>query len=358
MALNLSPLVPGFGPAQADLVLLGEAPGLNETLYGKPFIGEAGDELTRMLSDAGLDRSSIYLTNVFKSRPPSNDIDLFFAPRSDPDAEVDLPARAGRYLRSELREQYDSLLPELVRVAPRLVVALGSTAAWFLLGESKISSLVGNLYPPTAKRPFSVLPTYHPSFVLRQWKYRTTVVANFIKAREYLQTPIAAGPANGMGKALFPNFKLKINPMLDEVLAWRDRLILAPRIAVDIETAFGQIRTIAFADSPTTAICIPFWEPPKRSYWPDAESEALAWAAVREILRSPGRKILHNSPYDIIYLYRGMGLSLGGVIEDTMLAAHALEPELPKGLGFLAATYLQNFPPWKQLNDSSHEQDK
>lgn len=347
-------LVPGFGPSPSDLILLGEAPGATEALYLRPFIGEAGEELTRMLNDAGIDRSSCYLTNVFKSRPPNNDVECFFAPRSDESAQTDLPARNGKYLRSEFRSNYDSLLPELVRVRPKLVIALGSTALWALLGESKISSYVGTIHPPTAKRPFAVLPTYHPAFVLRQWKCRTTVVANLQKAKDYLaQTPV--GSPDGLQSRLFPNFKLKINPTLAEVRAWADRLAGADRLAVDIETAHGQIRTIAFADSATSAICIPFWEPPAKSYWPDLESELAVWEEVRRILASPSRKIFQNGAFDIIYLWRAMGIPCGGRIDDTMLAHHAMEPELPKGLGFLAATYL-SLPEWKSLGRSDKDE--
>lgn len=336
-------LILGHGPKPTALVLLGEAPGANETLYGRPFVGEAGDELTRMLTDANIDRKSAYVTNVFKIQPPGNDVNFFFTTRSDPEACTDLPSRSGKYLRDEFRQQYLDLLRELVDVGPTLVLALGATALWALLGQSKISSFVGTLHQPTIDRPYHILPTYHPAAVLRQWSYRSTVVANFQKAKAFLdtQTQTPRLDRNALSK-----FRLEINPTMAKVRQWTKRLVVAPEIAVDIETAQGQIRTIAFCCEPDRAYCIPFWEPPAQRYWPDTRSEIEAWNLVREILQSPGRKILHNGAFDLQYLWRGMGIPTRGDIEDTMLLHHALEPELPKGLGQLAATYL-NIPEWK-----------
>lgn len=348
-------LIPGFGPSPSEIVLLGEAPGLNETIYGRPFVGEAGDELTRMLVDANLNRDEFYVTNVFKTQPPKNDVNWFFTTRTDPEACTDLPSRAGKYLRDGFRPMFDGLIPELVGVGPRLVIALGATALWALLGQSKISDFVGTLHPPTNERPFWVLPTYHPAAVLRQWSYRSIVVANFLKGEAFLREARRNGPAHTGG--VLDRFRLHVNPTMEQIRHFVAKAVQAPEIAVDIETALGQIRTIAFCISPKSAFCIPFWEPPAKRYWPDTRSEVEAWGHVRTILQCPATKIFHNGAYDLQYLWRGMGISVRGHIEDTMLAHHALEPELPKGLGSLSATYLQ-IPEWKTMrnNDGKDEE--
>lgn len=354
-------LVPGSGPSPAKAVLLGEAPGLNEEIYGAPFVGEAGDELTRMLKSAGLDRKDFYVTNVFKTRPEDNNVELFFTTRSDPDADLSLPARNGKYLRSKFRPMVDATRDELVRVGPQLVLALGATALWHCLGQSKIGSFVGTLHAPTPGRPFYVLPSYHPAAVLRQWSFRSTVVANFLKAKDLLDKSNAGGGngTNGRGTPS-PQFHLAINPTLGHVLQFARRTLSLPPgsdIAVDIETFHGQITCVGFATGPAEAICIPFWVNGS-SYWPDLQSEVAAWGAIKSILgRRDATFIFQNGPYDQQWLWRGYGILVLGNVEDTMWAHHALEPELPKGLGPMAATYLK-IPEWKTSRVSTSKDEE
>ena len=73
----MSRLVPASGPAQARIMIIGEAPGVEEERQLKPFVGLSGQELGRMLSEAGIVRSECYLTNACKYRPPGNDIEEF-----------------------------------------------------------------------------------------------------------------------------------------------------------------------------------------------------------------------------------------------------------------------------------------
>lgn len=349
-------LVPASGPKPAQIILLGEAPGTNEVLYKRPFVGEAGDELTRMLEEAGIDRASCYITNVFKCQPPDNNVEHFFTTRSDPEACRDIPTRNGKYLREEFRAMVNSTRDELASVGATLVIALGATALWHCLGQSKISAYVGTLHAPVPDRRYSVLPTFHPAAVLRQWSYRSIVVANLLKAKDFLgqaQSNNPANPSRGQNR-----FSLKINPTLHEVKAFARRVASAPEMAVDIETARGQIRTIAFCTNPRSAFCIPFWEPPSKRYWPDNRSEVEAWNCVRQILSNPEcHYIFHNGAFDLQYLWRGMGIPTRGHIEDTMLMHHALELELPKGLGPLAATYL-SIPEWKTKGHHSEKDEE
>lgn len=340
--------VPGEGPKPAQIALVGEAPGASEDLYKRPFIGDAGQELTRMLRDAGIDRKECYVTNVFKHRPPSNDIMANFVSGTDPDADRSFPAyKPNKYLRRELADEVRGLLGELVAVEPKVVVTLGATALWAVLGYQKISQYLGTVHRPTPKRPFHVVPTYHPSAVLRNWSFRTTVVANLLKVQPILgETYKLASSTNPLA-----GFKIKVNPTLEEVERFADVVSKNYNLfAVDVETAHGQIRTISFAYSPTQAFVIPFWEPPKPSYWPSVESEGRAWKAIARILsRRDATFIFHNGPYDVQYLWRVHGIPVLGTIEDTLSGHWALEPELPKGLGQLSAVYL-DLPEWKSLN--------
>lgn len=361
----MSRLVPGIGPVPSPLCLVGEAPGRNEDLYGKPFIGEAGEELSRILRDANLGlfwegvgkkrHATRYATNVFKHKPPdtvrkSNDIGTYFVSRSDPDACLDLPAyQPGKYLHAQYRDEVLGLVPELVGVGARVVIAFGATALWGLLGYQKISSYIGTVHPPTSDRPFYVIPTYHPAAILRAWGLRSTTVASLAKVSECLAK---GGPRpNGAPakRVAAPILDVKVNPTLDEVRNFARWASRKPVLAVDVETAHGQIRTISFAPSATFAFTIPFWEPPAASYWPTLDGELEAWKAVRLLLSNPACTYVgQNIQYDIQYLWRVHGIPILGPVEDTMLMHHSLEPELPKDLGTLAALYL-DIPEWKQM---------
>lgn len=130
------------GPLDADLVLVGEAPGANEAETGRPFVGRAGDVLDAALEAAGIDRGSVYITAVVKTRPPDN---------RDPH-------------RAELDAWRPVLEAELDVVSPRGVVALGAVATRELLGtDRRITDLRGHA---VERERWWILPTFHPAAIL------------------------------------------------------------------------------------------------------------------------------------------------------------------------------------------------
>jgi len=136
--------VPGVGDRQADWMLIGEAPGAEEDARGEPFVGQAGRLLDNMLAALGLARGrNVYIANVLKCRPPNN--------RTPEPAEA---ASCEPYLHRQI---------ELV--APRLIVALGRSAATTLLGvDASIASLRGRVH---RYRGVPLIVTYHPAYLLR-----------------------------------------------------------------------------------------------------------------------------------------------------------------------------------------------
>ncbi len=136
--------VPGVGDANADWLFVGEAPGAEEDARGEPFVGQAGRLLDNMLAALGLSRErQVYIANVLKCRPPNN--------RSPEPAEA-LACRP--YLARQI---------ELI--APRVIVALGKSAAALLLDdESSIASLRGRVH---RYRGVPLVVTYHPAYLLR-----------------------------------------------------------------------------------------------------------------------------------------------------------------------------------------------
>lgn len=143
LAATRKSVVVGDLPPGARLVLVGEAPGAQEDLVGRPFVGRAGQLLDRLLAEAGIARVEVGVLNTLKCRPPNNR-----APRA---AEL---ARCRHWLEQQL-----------ALAAPSLVVAMGSTAVgWFHGRGARIATLRGRYETVGGLR---VLSTYHPSAALR-----------------------------------------------------------------------------------------------------------------------------------------------------------------------------------------------
>lgn len=131
--------VPGSGSFDAEIVLVGEAPGEQEVEQNEPFVGPAGKRLRSTLGDIGIDRAALYVTNLVKIRPPEN--------------------------RNPHREEIEAWKPlldaELERIDPTVVVSLGTFATKELLDtERTISELRGTAYERSGRL---VVPTYHPA---------------------------------------------------------------------------------------------------------------------------------------------------------------------------------------------------
>ena len=136
MHVAAAPFSHSSGPHDARIALVGEAFGGQEALIGQPFIGTAGQELTRLLAEAGIKRSECFLTNVIASRPYSesefgrnysNDFDTLCGPKASVgDAYEWPPLSMGKYLRPEFLGEVERLRRELIVVRPNVIVALGA----------------------------------------------------------------------------------------------------------------------------------------------------------------------------------------------------------------------------------------
>jgi uracil-DNA glycosylase len=150
----------GEGNAHAGLVFVGEAPGREEDLQGRPFIGQAGELLTRIIEAIDLRRDEVYIANIVKCRPPQNR-----NPQPD-EIQTCLP-----FLRKQL---------EAIR--PRIICCLGTFAAQTLLEtEERISLLRGKFYAYEGAR---LMPTYHPAFLLRNPQFKRAVWEDMKMVRE------------------------------------------------------------------------------------------------------------------------------------------------------------------------------
>lgn len=339
------------GSPNAKIALVGEAPGAEEEIKGKPFVGGSGKELTRMLTQAGIQRSDCYILNTFNVRPPSNKIDLYFKTKASAKKSGDTiveslgPRKSGStklFLLSKYKEHVDQLKKSLTESSAEIIIPLGGTANWALTGESSIAKARGYLthWKDLNDRPRKLLPTYHPAAILRMWSNRIICLLDLIKAREILE-----------GKRKPLERQMIINPTLKEIKEFFDQhLKNADYISFDIETKNRQITKISFAPSPQIGICIPFVDEskPGNSYWKATHIELAAWNWVRKILALPAIKIAQNGMYDVQYLWQLYGIPTANFTEDTMLMHYALMPEMQKSLGFMGSIYCNELN-WKEL---------
>ena len=136
-------LVFGEGNPKAELVFVGEAPGADEDAEGRPFVGHAGQLLTKIIGAMGLKREQVYICNILKCRPPGN---------RNPEQQ-------------EIAACEPFLIGQLQAIGPRMICALGTFAAHTLLkSDAPISVLRGRFH---AYQGIPLMPTYHPAYLLR-----------------------------------------------------------------------------------------------------------------------------------------------------------------------------------------------
>ncbi len=169
-------LVFGVGAIEADLMFIGEAPGVDEDREGEPFVGKAGQLLTKIIQATGLDRDKVYIANVLKYRP-------------------DTPGKSFGN-RKPRPDEIESWFPFLKRqieiIQPKVIVGLGATAIEGLLGHmpTGITRLRGN-WQSYCSVP--VMPTFHPSYLLRNqsWAVKRQVWEDMMQVMERLNMPIS-----------------------------------------------------------------------------------------------------------------------------------------------------------------------
>ncbi len=178
LAKSRTQAVPGDGPANAQIVFIGEAPGFYEDQQGKPFVGPSGQLLNELLASIGMKREDVYITNVVKCRPPQN---------RDPQPEEMEACRV--WLDTQL---------ELIK--PKVVITISryAMARWF--PNKKISEIHGK-----AQRfgDLVVVAMYHPAAALRAYNLRKVLEEDFKKLPEYIKNPgkVPAGTGGGAGSS-------------------------------------------------------------------------------------------------------------------------------------------------------------
>ena len=153
----------GEGDLNADVMFVGEAPGSMEDSSGKPFMGRSGELLTKMIENVLLiPRSKTYITNVVKCRPPQNQTPT----------------------ETQAHTCYPYLLKQIEIIKPKIIVALGTTAYQYLSGDTtEISKARGIV---TQRNDYTLIPTYHPSYLLRNPSAKKEVFEDLKKVKSLM----------------------------------------------------------------------------------------------------------------------------------------------------------------------------
>jgi len=156
-------LVFGEGNADAEIMFIGEGPGREEDLKGRPFVGDAGQLLTKLIEKMGFKRESVYIGNIVKCRPPLN--------RDPEDDEINA---CGSFIRRQVEI-----------ISPKAIIALGRISAQTLIGSKiTISKLRGRFYKYC---DIALMPTFHPAYLLRNPKDKWLVWEDVQKVLELLK---------------------------------------------------------------------------------------------------------------------------------------------------------------------------
>jgi DNA polymerase len=185
LAASRKTVVFGGGNIDAQLMFVGEAPGADEDEQGEPFVGRAGQLLTKIIQATGLSRADVYIANILKCRPDTPGQSAGNRPPTPEERATCIPY---------LQEQIDL-------IKPKAIVALGATAVEGLLGKTLgITKLRGNWQ---TYRGTPLMPTYHPAYLLRNqaMSEKRKVWEDILKVMEKLEMPISEKQRNYFLKA-------------------------------------------------------------------------------------------------------------------------------------------------------------
>jgi uracil-DNA glycosylase len=167
--------VPGEGPVNAEIMLIGEGPGFHENEQGRPFVGAAGTFLNELLAEAGLKRSEVWIGNVVKCRPPGN---------RDP-------------LPEELAACNEYLERQIAAINPKIIITLGRFSMNKFMPGAKISSVHGQMRRAGDR---FVIAMFHPAAALHQAALKPAILKDFAQLPKLLEQARSALKRSGPGQ--------------------------------------------------------------------------------------------------------------------------------------------------------------
>ena len=370
------------GATNPKYIIVGEAYGRTEQMQGKPFVGQSGQELSRLLLESGIDETECLFTNVINSQPPMNKMTAFFHTTAAtkkkefsgieirglfPKDNVISGMKRLRLLIHSMWKREDSKL--------QCVIGLGNYTLWALtkdcynVGNSNgrkvptgIDSWRGSqLYIHDSDIPF--LPTLHPANIIRgnyAGRYDVKLDLRRVKMQANRTHP---NPATDPAPSTWapPERLARINPTFEEVMEYLSSIEPDQRISCDIETPTGLIACIGIGKSATDAMCIPFVKPssdPARvwGHYFTEEQEAQVVLKLRHVLLQ-AHVIGQNFLYDAQYIARYWLFFLPPQ-SDTRILQHLIWPGKPQNLAYLSSCYCRHHSYWKDEGRETMENDR
>lgn len=318
------------GAVAYRIALIGEAPGADEVVAGRPFVGMSGRWLDYLLNRVGILRSACLLGNVCQIRPPNNDLERF------------------DWNGPEIQDGLGRLKDDLDAYKPNLCVLLGGKALRAAKGHPEsITKWRGSLFNSVGDgTPFGLrkcLGTFHPASSLRVYEQTPLLLFDLKRARKEGES----------SELRLPMRDIKVLATVGEVQLTLQRLKEQQlKIGTDIEGYVNNLTCISFSDHPLRGYVIPFIGP-GGNFW-NADDELVVWLAIKETLedkRVP--KVLQNGLYDRFVLAYTYGIHIRGVTDDTMLKGWEAYCELEKALSVQASLYTKE-PYYKDERDTTN----
>lgn len=313
------------------------APGENEEKRKLPITGRNAYDLSKMWKGD----AEVHMANFIPQPSPTGDANWFFVNKTDPDAENEAsPPHGSKRVRAAYWSFVVRLREWLQELKPNVVVAFGAEACWACTGEAKLAGIRGTVVLSDWLPGIKVIPTYSFETARQMYSQRFYLEADLRKAARHAESP----------KYVQPVREVWIEPTLADVRAFfYSYMRKTETFAYDIETVpdAGVITCIGLAPNDKVALVVPFYDSakPGGNYWSRGE-ELKVVAMLQKLFNDPSkRKLAQNGMYDLMWLAK-LGIKPEAGLEDTMLLHHSYQPELKKGLGELAALYLDEVA-WK-----------
>ena len=355
------------GPRNARIAVVAESWGWEEAAQHAPLVGQSGQEFTRILADAGINRDDVFLTNVISARPENNEAWRFF----EQTKMAMTPPIAGLYPNEQAKSEIARMYAQLDVVRPDVVIAAGNYSLWALTDRASITQAkdrlgksVGVLAPSgimnyrgsmlfsdesRTGNSYRVLPIIHPAAILRQWNLRAVTVHD-ISARVPMALADNWRPANPPTIIAPPDFSEAID-YLDDIIRKLER---GPTdVCMDVETipSASLLVCMGICTDLLSAMSVPFLRVLDsggiESYW-SVQEEAQLIRRFRTIMMHPNARLVgQNFAYDLQWTLRDWGVP-PRVDFDTMLAQHLVFPGTPKALHYISSLYVTYHWFWKE----------
>lgn len=318
----------GDGAFHAEIAIIAEAPGDKEVDQGRPLIGGSGTALWNMLRKYNINRNNVYVTNVAKR-------------------QVSFGQDKRHPINKHEQEVWNALLDWELSQLPNLkyILVLGNMSLRAITGHDGITKWRGSVLENVVAggRQVSVMCTYNPAMVLREPKTELTFNFDLGKFNKLVT-----------GKWSYKPFHVHINPTLSQVREYLDHIRKTTGlIGYDIETIANETACVGIAENDVEAMCINFRTRTENRY--SVEDEII----IRRDLQNTfnvvhDRMVAQNNAFDSSWLWFKDKIHVPPIHCDTMLAHHALYPQLPHNLGYLTTQYTTR-PFYKDDKDTWRE---